>query len=424
MVVEEVLIPPPAPRGQRKTDRKPAVMKWKGVKFIRSQSFLAAIEQIVMRARNNDVVKIGIVGDMGSGKSTLAASIAHAFHARMSSEHRIPYAVRVFGARELADLDGTLRDLPAANYIISFDDVSFMDANVSSKNIAKVKNTLTTIRHRHDGTDVKFVIIYGYHYSRGLDKFLRQTDFSFWTSIGDEEVEFVEAKIGGKRGANMVRIFKQQCLSAVNTGTWSVKYGRGGRHTYAYRDPFIPLLFGTGAGHVRPVIGPPIEFLTDHCHVCAVGSGEAADEIEPAVFWRDAEATLGPFNARQALKLIALENGVSAWPRAVINAKGAITTALNMKRVSLHRLLDHVGIEHIKPHRRASHGRFVSAIRAAPGRPFKIIQAEKKAAAAEAKKQERKAKAAERAAAKAAEAAEQEGGAGGASAVALPGAKS
>ena len=411
---------PPGARRRPSTDYKRAVMKWKGVKFIRSQSFLAAIEQIVMRAKNNDVIKIGIVGDMGTGKSTLAASIAHAFHARMLSKHRIPYAVRRFGARELANLDGTLRDLAPANYIINFDDVSFMDATTSGKRIAQVKNTLTTIRHRHDGLDVKFCLVYGYHYNRGLDKFLRQTDFMFWTSIGDEEIEYVEAKMHGRtRGANMVRVFRQQYQSAVNTGKWTVRYGKGGKHSYSYRDPFIPLLFGSGGGHIRPIIGPPREFLSEHCHICAIGTGEAADEIEPAVFWRDATETLGPANARQALKLIALENGVSSWPRGVLNAKGAIGAALNRRHVSLHRLLDYVGIEHERPHKRASHDRFVAAIKAAPGRPFKVIEAERKAKQAEAKKQERKAKAAERAATKAAAAAaEQEA----AAAVGMPGA--
>ena len=369
--VEDVEIPPPRPRGM--TDKKRVIQEWNGARFVRNQSFLAAVEQIVNRSKVNDVVKIGIVGDMGTGKTTLAQAIAHAFHARIAAKHKIPFAVRVFGAKELADLDGTLRDLPHANYVVSFDDVSFMDANTSARQIATIKRTLTTIRHREGGHDVKFVLIYGYHYGRGLDKFLRQTDFTFWTAIGAEEAEYVEGRFRSKRATSIIRDFQRQAQEAISQGRWTARYSNDGRHVYKYRDPFIPLLFGTG-GAVRQVIGPTREFMQERCHTCSVGTG-APDEIDPAVFWNDAVDTLGASNARQALRYIGLENGIVALPRGVLGAKRAIEASLRERHVDLHRLLATAGIYIEPPHKRASHDRFVSSIRAAPGCPAEVKQA-------------------------------------------------
>lgn len=164
--------------------------------MVRTHSFLACVEEIVQRVSVNDVVKVGIVGQMGSGKTTLARAITHAFHTRMRARHGVPFAVREVGRDELLRLDRTLRGLVPVIDVLLFDDVSFLKSEAAGgqKNMAAVKNTLTTIRHRHDGIDVKYLVVYGYHYGRGLDKFLRQTDHTFHTTIGEEEYEYMSER--------------------------------------------------------------------------------------------------------------------------------------------------------------------------------------------------------------------------------------
>lgn len=382
--MRRVAIPPPGHKS--KTDHKRAVQEWNGERFLRSQSFLAAIEQIVGRAHRNDVIRIGICGEMGSGKSTLANSIMHAFHRRMKAKFGVPFAVRVFGARELADLDGTLNRLPLANYCVSFDDVSFMDAHTDGKALAKVKNTLTTIRHRHDGHDVKFVIIYGYHYGRGLDKYIRQVDFNFWTSIGEEENEYVEGKFRNRRhGSRTIRHFQKQHKMATDMGKWNVRYGRHGLHTYRYRDPFIPLLFSSGGGNIRPIVGPTVDFLLqgNRCHICDVGteSGRraAANAMEPAAFLKQADAILGADNVRQALRQIGIECGMATPRRGVLNAQAALEASLAHGDADLRSLLEHLGLWAEHKHKRRSHDEFIAAIRAPTGgRPKEAKQADKR----------------------------------------------
>ena len=56
------------------TDKKRVVQEWNGAHFVRNQSFLAAIEQIVNRSKVNDVVKIGTVCEMSFGRTILAAA--------------------------------------------------------------------------------------------------------------------------------------------------------------------------------------------------------------------------------------------------------------------------------------------------------------------------------------------------------------
>ena len=362
MIKDAPYIPRPA---RQRTDRKRAVQEWKGERMVRRHSFLACVQQIAGRAHTLDVVKIGIVGSMGTGKSTLAQAVAHAIHVEMKAKYGAPFAVRTLGKDDLLKLDSTLRALPTANYILIFDDVSFLSEAYGAKSMAKIKNTLTTIRHR-EGRDVKFVIIYNYHYGRGMDKFLRQTDFKFFTTIGDEEDSYMSEAFGaGGRTEPTVREFRARVGSAQSRGTWQARVGKDSVHVYKYRDPWIPVLFADGQ-RLRHAIGPTRQWLAPRCPTCSMS--EQTSEIDPATFMEHAKQTLGAGNVRQALKLIALENGVSAWPRGVTSAKQAIEAAMGRKQVSLERLLIHCGIEPTRRHRRASHDQFVSCIEAA-GRP-------------------------------------------------------
>ena len=348
------------------TQRKANIQVWKGERMVRAHSFLACVEQICNHSRSIDVVKVGIVGQMGSGKTTLARAIAHAFHARMKQKYGTPFAVRALDRRELLSLDRTLRDLPPANYVLIFDDVSFLEASGNKRTISKVKNTLTTIRHR-EAKDVKFVIIYNYHYGRGLDKYLRQTEFSFYTSVGEEEMDYMTERYRRKDTMRTVQDFRRRVNSAQDTGTWTHRVGKDGSHTYKYRAPWIPILFG-GGGRLRPAIGPTREWLTPRCPTCHV-SERTPDEITPAAFIEAGEKDLGPGTFRTALKLIALENGIVAYTAGVVNAKRAIEEALTEKNVSLTAVLEHLGIEPWRPHWRASGSRFTAAVRAAPKPP-------------------------------------------------------
>ena len=221
--------------------QKRAVIEWKGHRMVRSQSFLACIKEMVRRSGRIDVVKVALIGDMHSGKSTAAMAIAHAYHEEMQAQHKIPFAVRVLTREHLRRFAETMATLRPANYVLIFDDVSFMEARTARKEIAAVKEAITTIRHM--GTqDTKIVLIYNFHYNMALDKFLRMTDYRFWFSIGSEELDNMERMMRDRRKMRLVTAFQRLRDEAVDTGKWSVPVGRG-THTYQFRAPFIPALY-------------------------------------------------------------------------------------------------------------------------------------------------------------------------------------
>lgn len=159
----------------------PKVIKWNKVNMVRNQSFLASVKEIIDYSNEMDVVRIGIIGDMMSGKSTLAQSIGHAIH----KYSKVPFSVRVFYKEHLLKFNKTLQELSPTNYILIFDDVSFLKAVASTQAINAIEQAISVIRHMEGGMDVKIIVIFNYHYPKALPPFLREAQFKYITSIGD-----------------------------------------------------------------------------------------------------------------------------------------------------------------------------------------------------------------------------------------------
>ena len=136
--------------------------------------------------------------------------------------------------------------------------------------------------------------------------------------------------------------FQRQRVQAVNSGRWSYRVGKDGRHVYRYRNPWIPCLF-SDATHIRPVVGPTRQWLAPRCPTCAVAEA-SPDEIDPAEFGSLARQSIVSATYTAALKQIAAENGMLVHSRRMVSAKRAIEDAMREKQVSLERLLDEAGI--------------------------------------------------------------------------------
>ncbi|MGD8431814.1 MAG: AAA family ATPase, partial [Nitrosopumilaceae archaeon] len=179
IVFRTIKLEPPSP----KKSTIPVTIEWKGERMIRNHSIRAAVEEIIKMSSSLDVVKVNIIGNPGTGKTTLAGTIAHLIH----KQSEIPYAIRVLDKDNLLNFQETLKSLSPTNYVLIFDDVSFLGANTNKKQIEIVKQAFTEIRHLEGGQDVKIIAIFNFHYTRALDKYLRQCEFSFFTSIGSSE---------------------------------------------------------------------------------------------------------------------------------------------------------------------------------------------------------------------------------------------
>lgn len=309
---------------------RPVVIKWKGISMIRKHSFIAAIREIISFSDEMDFTKIGIIGDQHSGKSTLARAIAHVIH----KYSKIPFTIKILSEKELLDFENTLKTLTPANYIFIFDDVSFLSAKATKKDIDIVKQAMTKIRHMNDGHDVKIISILNYHYSLGLDKYLRQSNFKFFTTIGDSENENMEKQIGSKY-TKLIEDFQKKRFLAVVKKLIPFKIGQKEIFSYRYRDPFILVLF-YNTNTTRIIIAPEREWIDPICSKCTEANGMLTSSGVPIKqFMEESEAKFGKGSWQAAIKLALFTEGMTTYNNNVVRALKYFNKCRNTKLISL-----------------------------------------------------------------------------------------
>lgn len=285
---------------------RPRIISWKNEKMIRTESFRAAVKQIAKSIKTLDVVTVGLVGPPSSGKSELARAIRHQLH-EMSD---IPFALREFGKTELANFKETMLNLPPVNHILIFDDLSFMGADFTSKQILTLKSEFTTIRHFEGRPSVKMVLIYNFHYSPGFDKYLRQTTFKFWTGVGEAESDFILKTVKQKNIQRIVSEFQKQCSEAISKGYWTKQISKKEKFSYKYRDPFIPTLFWDGIS-IRPVVTPRRQWIQGDqtCTLCESAMGNNVSTVNIEDFIKHGREVYSSNAFETAVKIEMLKQG-------------------------------------------------------------------------------------------------------------------
>lgn len=317
---------------------KPSVIPWKGVNFIRTQSIRAAIKEMLKVSKSLDVVKFGIIGNQNSGKSTQLLTIGHLIH-KMSN---IPFAIKIFDKYALLNLQETLKTLTPTNYFIGFDDTSFLGAQANKKQLDVVKQVTTEIRHLPGGQNVKIFLGMNYHYTLGVDKYLRQGEFKFFTSVGSSEIDNME-KIVGVNNMDLVRDFKKMYTRMLVSQKFTFMLGER-PFIYNNRDPFIPMLFWN-EDTLRVVVSPTREWIDPICAVCAnaidVGVIGQVDEKRYVDESRDLYGK-GAFDS--ALRIILAGNGINTYGASVERARRGITRDLGLKIINLERVALSAGL--------------------------------------------------------------------------------
>ena len=327
-----------APLDQESVQAKPnlpTLIKWKNEPMIRVHSLRASVKEIVNTQKALDVVKVGVVGEESTGKTTLMESISHLIH--KTSE--VPYAVRNFGEDELLHFKDTLAGLDPANYVLKFDDVSFIN---NRKAIEELKNAVTKIRHLPGGQDVLIIIIYGYHYTLGLDKYLRQANFRYFTSVGSSEGENMEKIVGTKyrqRIMDFQRIFVEQ--TTKHKATYQI--GPKKYFVYPYKQPFVSCLFWNNQ-RLRNVVFPKREWIDKICAVCTVGKG-IQSEISLDDFVTEGRRLLGERVFDTAVKLKLFQNGMNTYSPTISRACKWLDKALERKIISLDDVAAHLELK-------------------------------------------------------------------------------
>ncbi len=338
-VVREVAIKEHKPKTNKFL---PTITKWKGVNMVRQESFLAAVKEVIKWAEEIDVTRVGIVGDMHSGKTTMAETIAHVIH----KESKLPWGIKILFEKDLMDFENTLKTLTVdTNWILRFDDVSFLDAKHNKKAISQVKEAVTKIRHLDGGKDVKVILIYNYHYSKGLDKYLRMADFRFFSTVGSEEEDNLEG-IMGIKAMGLVKFFAQNRQKAITKGMFLSPHQMANKKKFFYkwRDPFIPILFWNNST-LRMIISPTRKWLEPICSVCANSSGGVETQVNLEKFCEESEEKFSKGTFTGVIKQFLREQGVNCYSKKTVQARRYLDRALEMKVFNLEELALHYGLK-------------------------------------------------------------------------------
>ena len=323
---------------------KPVVIKWKGVKMLRSQSINACVHEIIEYNKKQNFIKINLIGMSGSGKTTLSEVLAHQIHT-MSD---VPYDVRFFEDSDLVDFKTTVQSLSRRNQILIFDDLSGLVANHGKAALDKVKAEITTVRHIDGNEDRKIIMIMNFHAQKALDKFLRIANFTFYSSCQLEEIGYLEELLG--------KIHKPKILSfsklRINAGIYhkfAYPLSRGNSFTYKEADPFLPYLYSNGLT-TRNVVSPTLEWILgdDLCPICKNGKSYEDKKINLEEFVADITKKFGKGVAKRAIELKLMQMGIETQPKRVLQAQKYLSLAFTKKTVDIKDLAEAFNLKHTK----------------------------------------------------------------------------
>lgn len=317
-----------------KKEKKSTIIKWKGQEMIRTHSLRASVQEILNMFKSLDVVKVGIIGEPSTGKSTLARDIGHLAHKMQEENKSFPFAFREFGEEQYYDFKATVNALEPANYVLYFHDLTFL---VEHKAIEEIKNAVTKIRHLKEGFKAKILLIVDYHYTLGLDKYLRQSDFKFFTSLGSSEMENMESIVGG-RFKEKLRDFKQKYVEMKSNQKCTFAFPNHKFFIYNYKNPFVVCLFWNES-NLRYVVFPLREWIDPICSICAFATNKLQySEISVEQFLKEGERKCGERVFKLACKLVLMENGLQVFARSTVSAKKYIMRALEKRQLSLEQI--------------------------------------------------------------------------------------
>jgi energy-coupling factor transporter ATP-binding protein EcfA2 len=172
-----------------------------------------------------------LIGMSGSGKTTLTNTILHKIH-----DYGENYVFKWFNGHQLTELDKHINKLQVGvPHVMVFDDASYTMEDAGKSAMAKLANSLTTIRHK---VKSKVIIIFNIHYSRATKKFFRNQHFTFLTSVTTEELGNLKDLFQDKMP--VVRQFGKKYRQMALNGSFYVPldYYTGKSAKYNINEPF------------------------------------------------------------------------------------------------------------------------------------------------------------------------------------------
>ncbi len=339
------LIQTPNRRSESKT---PVTVEWQGERMIRGHSLQTSVKEIVRMTQALDVVKLNLIGNPSTGKTTLAESIAHLIHKLSMEMYKVPFAVKFFTREELVNFEATLKKLEGMNQVLIFDDISFLQADTNKHTIEVIKKAFTEIRHLEGGQDIKIVTIFNSHYQMAVQKYLRQADFAYYTSVGSSDFDNV-MQVVGKRYGSLLTKFQKIFHQAVTKNRFAFNMdGKKKFFIYPFRKPYGPALFWN-SDTLRIVVFPKREWIDTFCNTCNKSMNvKMKDGMSIEDFVKDLDYKFGKTIAKVSVRTKLLQYGHNVYPKTVKQCITYIDKHLSDKLPQLQELADYYGFKDLK----------------------------------------------------------------------------
>ena len=329
-----------------KKSEVPLTLKWKNAPMVRIHSVRSAVREILNLSKALDVVKINIIGPPSTGKTELAKVIQHLSHSLAD----IPYTVRTFTRDDLLNFEETLATLQPTNHVLLFDDISFISATAGKKQVERIQKAFTEIRHLPGGQDIKVIAIFNFHYNMAVSKYLRQSDFFCYTSIGSSELENT-LNVVGKKYQQKLLDFRRVTQQAFTTSKYTFMLGKKGqKFTYDFRKPFAPLLFWNN-DTARIVVFPSRDWIEPFCKECLNSVQHTVQEsMNLQKFDDDMKSEFGVGVIRQALRIKLFNMGVETFPKRVKQCMKKIDDYTKSGPFNAEEVADHYNLKMTNTH--------------------------------------------------------------------------
>ena len=205
------------------------VYTFKGVKYpiLSSHSPFPIVKRILTHNSVTGYTGIINAGQSGTGKTTWTKWLVHHLHEQMPS-----VVIDWFDQYEIQNIDDVINNLTkGVPHIIVFDDASFAMDDLPKKEINKLAQVLTRIRHVVKANVISIINI---HYSKAIGKYWRNIPFYFLTSISNEELGSYEDVFGV--GAKWkLRDFSYMFHDMMLDGGWRIQIDAWKDEYYRYK---------------------------------------------------------------------------------------------------------------------------------------------------------------------------------------------
>lgn len=205
------------------------VFTFEGTKYpiLSSHSPFPIVKRILTHNGVTGYTGIINAGQSGTGKTTWTKWLVHQLHNAMPS-----VVIDWFDQYEIQNIDDVINGLTkGVPHIIVFDDASFAMDDLPKKEINKLAQVLTRIRHVVKANVISIINI---HYSKAIGKYWRNIPFYFLTSISNEELGSYEDVFGS--GAKWkLRDFSYMFHDMMLDGGWRIQIDAWKDEYYRYK---------------------------------------------------------------------------------------------------------------------------------------------------------------------------------------------